>query len=69
MSRQAIDTRAQNSWKEQVEKESMTRIARKLQKETDPENDEWFIKSKYKENAQPKLPFESTIKYPPKLVC
>ncbi len=68
MARMAMDTRAQNSWKEQVEKEAMTRIALKLQKETDTDNDEWFVKSKYNENSQPKLPFEAEIKYPPKLV-
>lgn len=66
MSRMPMDTRAQNSWKEQVEKEAMTRIMCKLQKEKDEDNDEWFVKSKYKENAQPKLSFETEIKYPPK---
>lgn len=68
MARLAMDTRAQDTWKQQIEKEAMTRIMVKLGKEADEEDDEWFNKSKYKENTQPKLPFNTEIKYPPKIV-
>ena len=67
MARLAMDTRAQNSWKEQIEKEAMTRILVKFAK-AEEDDDTWFNKSKYKENSQPKVPFETTIKYPPKPV-
>ena len=34
----------------------------------DEDDDEWFVRSKYKENPQPKIPFTTEINYPPKLV-
>lgn len=69
MARIAMDTRAQNSWKEQIEKEAMTRIMVKLQKDEKADDDDWFQRKKYKENSQPSIAFNpNEIKYPPKPV-
>jgi hypothetical protein len=68
MARLAMDTRAQNSWKEQVEKEAMTRILCKINKEEYKDEDAWFDKSKYTKDSKPVLPFATKINYPPKLV-
>jgi hypothetical protein len=56
MSRIAMDTRAQNSWKELIEKEANTRIQCKLKLEEDKKNaDEWFVRSKYTQTQKPPL--------------
>lgn len=43
-----MDTRAQNSWKELIEKEAATRIQCKLRLDESKKNeDDWFVRSKY----------------------
>lgn len=44
-----MDTRAQNTWKELIEKEAATRIQCKLRLEEEAKSneDEWFVRSKY----------------------
>ena len=68
MARLAMDTRAQNSWKEQIEKEAMTRILCKLKKDDYKDEDAWFDKTKYTKDSKPIMPFTTTINYPPKAV-
>lgn len=63
MARIAMDTRAQNSWKELIEKEASTRIACALKKEDLKDEDDWFDRKKYTDhrpltvNAMPQLNF------------
>jgi len=70
-----MDTRAQNTWKEQIEKEAYTRIQSKMKKEENKDdNDEWFIRGKYEQNNnnntnnninnEKKIPTIKDIKYP-----
>ena len=47
MSRIAMDTRAQNTLKELIEKEASTRIQCKIKQAKDKDDDEWFVRSKY----------------------
>lgn len=73
MARIAMDTRAQNSWKELIEKEAATRIACKLkQEETDAEtakdDDKWFIRSKYTGTKPITNKSLNAIQFPPKPV-
>lgn len=66
MSRIAMDTRAQNSWKELIEKEAATRLQCKLKQEESKDEDEWFVRSKYtsSKSMTPKAPV--SITYPPR---
>lgn len=62
-----MDTRAQNSWKELIEKEAATRIACKLKQEQDSKNeDDWFDKSKYISNKPITGNLPTKIEYPPR---
>jgi hypothetical protein len=68
MSRLAIDTRAQDSWKELIEKEAQTRMFMKFKNsQAEKDDDEWFDKSAYTKQSsfvKAQLP----IIYPPKPV-
>jgi hypothetical protein len=74
MARLAMDTRAQNTWKELIEKEANTRIQSKLKHESNKEDDEWFVRSKYTQSnqiisSQPPVKAPITdINYPPRPV-
>lgn len=62
-----MDTRAQNSWKELIEKEAATRISCKLkQEENSKDEDEWFDRSKYRLNKPLTGNLPTTIKFPQK---
>jgi hypothetical protein len=67
MPRIAMDTRAQNTWKETIEKEAATRINYKFapKDETSKDEDEWFVRSKYTKSA-PTVPKMQTITFPPR---
>ena len=66
MARIAMDTRAQNSWKELIEKESATRLACKLNQETFKDEDEWFHRAKYSENRPTTVGQMPTLNFPPR---
>jgi hypothetical protein len=66
MPRIAMDTRAQNSWKELIEKEAATRIQCKLRQEEEKNEDEWFVRSKYTQNKPIKTNKMPSIEFPPK---
>ncbi|CAF0837707.1 unnamed protein product [Brachionus calyciflorus] len=67
MSRIAMDTRAQNTWKELIEKEAATRIACKLkQEETGKNEDEWFDRSKYTLNKPLTGNLPTSLNFPPR---
>ncbi|RNA25522.1 hypothetical protein BpHYR1_007695 [Brachionus plicatilis] len=67
MSRIAMDTRAQNSWKELIEKEAATRIACKLkQDEASKDEDGWFDRTKYKLNKPLTGNLPTSLKFPPR---
>ena len=67
-----MDTRAQNTWKEQIEKEASTRVNHKFtsgskdDSAASKEEDEWFVRSKYTKSAAaaPKMP--TSINFPPR---
>lgn len=66
MARIAMDTRAQNSWKELIEKEAATRIQCKLKLEESKKNeDEWFVRSKYTQ-VKPMVQLNSANQEAPK---
>lgn len=73
MARIAMDTRAQNTWKELIEKEAHTRIQSKLNTEKNKDDDEWFVRSKYTQQNQRietpvvKAPITDIV-YPPRPV-
>lgn len=65
MSRIAMDTRAQNSWKELIEKEAATRIAcKKKQEQGSKDQDDWFDRTKYKINKPLTGNLPTTLKFP-----
>ena len=64
----AIDTRAQNMWKELIEKEATTRLQFKFNKNNANDDDEWFDRSKYSKKNKPLVKLEPTIEFPPKQV-
>lgn len=68
MARIAMDTRAQNSWKELIEKESATRVMCKLKQEETKDEDEWFQRSKYTESRPFSVSQLPTLNFPPKPV-
>lgn len=68
MARLAMDTRAQNVWKELIEKEASTRIQCKLKNDEYKDEDEWFQRSKYAAKNKPLVKLEPTINYPPREV-
>lgn len=61
-----MDTRAQNTWKELIEKEAATRISCKLKQEEAKGEDEWFDRSKYTQDRAPTGSLPPSIKYPPR---
>ncbi len=63
-----MDTRAQNSWKELIEKEASTRIACKLRDAEAKDDDDWFKRSKYTENRPFTVNQLPTIVFPPRPV-
>ena len=70
MSRIAMDVRAQNSWKELIEKEATTRLLCNFKREETKEDDEWFNRSKYsqKRSTITQLELPPQIKFPPRPV-
>ncbi|CAF0802567.1 unnamed protein product [Didymodactylos carnosus] len=57
MTRMAFDTRTQNAWKEQIEKEAMTRVQWHQTFKPDENDDEWFKRAFYTQ----KKPIHNTL--------
>ena len=68
MARIAMDTRAQNSWKELIEKEASTRIQCKLRDEQTKDEDDWFKRSTYTNTRPFSVSQLPQINYPPRPV-
>ena len=66
MARIAMDTRAQNVWRELIEKEASTRIQAKIKTNEYKDEDEWFDRSKYASKNKPLVKLEPTLTFPPK---
>ncbi len=63
-----MDTRAQNSWKELIEKEASTRIACKIRDEQFKDEDDWFKRSNYTQTRPFSVNQLPTINFPPRPV-
>jgi hypothetical protein len=70
MARIAMDTRAQNSWKELIDKETSTRLHHKRGGDHNDlkDDDDWFDRNKYNNKSKPISHGIPTIVYPPKPV-
>ena len=63
-----MDTRAQNSWKELIEKEASTRVQCRIRDEETKDEDEWFKRSKYTQSRPFSVNQLPTITFPPRPV-